>query len=799
MKIKLLPASLLILGCLSSAIAADREPDMKTALTWWEEETNVWTPIGWKDNYLRYSVLYNGALMIDPSHGLMGPRTNCRPFIGKDFMLTFHTRPEGTPMPLPESRVNVRSIDYGHGIQGWENDHETPVLWTEYRIQDGLVVREKVFAHQSGSSDCVTGMEPLFAWVRLEVAFVDPQRHPERYPVAIQLSRVYYEHDAECYAGKVNEPSFKIMVNPDKAPYAEPLKFTDVDGSILVSQPDGIRMQVFPAGESSLSHSAVAKGIYSIKAELKCEAGQHVDILLPMLVQPKDVFESEAALGYDGALKESDAYWAIRPASAGKVHVPEPYITEAIERNLKFAPVIAEKDRVTGDYSYLTGAWGYDCLWQTPTSTVSHMLADQLGYHDLTRRHSKIYLDRQGTTKAPGDAFYLHPGYLGVPKTLTAVDWLSDHGSILLQMATCCLFSHDQEIIDEYLPAIIKACEFLKDMSAITDHDGVKGLLPPAVATDDEKQTQAVSSIAWNYKGLTEAVRLLKRIGHPRAAEFDSFAVQTREIFQKAYRELAEKGPRWTDSEGNKRYLPPTTLSATPPPFHRFQEAFYLDTGPMILVWAGLMDADDPIMADLVEFFREGPNKRYYTPIYNCIWRPSLQHEISTCEPCYSWNVFFSWQLADRVRYLEGMYSLFAGGMSQNTYISCEHRHGIQGNLFVGPLAIYLAKLAVIDDQIEDGALHLLRLCPAAWLSKDEETVWENIPTEYGPVTLRFKLSKNGKKILVDFSHEWKIAGKPEVYFHSVPVDGVKKIIINGRRFRNNPDGKPIRQRRFEK
>ena len=209
----------------------------------------------------------------------------------------------------------------------------------------------------------------------------------------------------------------------------------------------------------------------------------------------------------------------------------------------------------------------------------------------------------------------------------------------------------------------------------------------------------------------------------------------------------------------------------------------------MILVWAGLMEPDDPIMADLVDFFRNGPNKNYYTPIYNCIWRPSLQHEISTCEPCYSWNVFFNWKLGDRQKFLEGMYSLFAGGMSQNTYISCEHRHGIQGNLFVAPLAIYLAKLAVIDDQIEDDALHLLRLCPQAWLSKEEDCVWENIPTEFGPVTLKFRLSKNGRKILVDFSHDWK-TGNPKVYIHPVPVEGVKRIVVNGRSYRNRGDGK---------
>lgn len=763
------------------------EPSVEMAKTWWQEQTNVWTPIGWQDNYHRFVVLYNGALMLDPGGGFF-TRQHARPFLGQDFMLTFHTEANGLPQPLPETPVNIRGVDFGYGIQGWNRDHEAPLLWTEFRKQAGLVIRAEMFAHQQGSDDVRTGLEPLYAWIRLKVVFVDPLRKPDLYPVVVQMSRIYYGKDDEAYNTVSNEPSFKIMVMPKMAPYGKRLKGELYEDNglygLYVTEPDGkVRMAVRPAEEGRLSFFDVSEGVTAVKVILRGEVGDYVDLLVPMLPQERKALDEEQALTYDGALTASDWYWTRKkPLTAATFRVPERYISDAVGQSLKFAPVIAEKDYVTGDYSYLTGAWGYDCLWPTPTSTVSHMLADQLGYHNYTARYSEIFKRTQGSIKAPGKAYYMHPGYYGAPKTLTSIDWLADHGAILLQIAASGVMSGDREYIDRWLPSILAACDFIKDMSAVTDHDGIKGLLPPAVASDDWIETQAVWNIAWNYKGMAEAVKLLKMIGHPRAQEFADFNDRTREIFRKAYRELAEKGDRWTDGQGRRRYLPPTTLSATKMPYHAFSEAFYLDTGPLVLVWAGLMDADDPIMKDVADFFRYGPNQRYYTPVYNCIWRPSLQHEMSTCEPCYSWNIFHSWQLGDRRLFLEGMYSLFVGALSQNTYISCEHRHGIQGNLFVAPMAAYLARLAVIDDQIAPDELHLMRLCPQAWISSAEESVFRNMPTEYGPVDLTFRLSEDGRKLDVNFMPRWR--GKaPEVVLHPVPLPGLKEITVNGKTY----------------
>jgi hypothetical protein len=214
-------------------------------------------------------------------------------------------------------------------------------------------------------------------------------------------------------------------------------------------------------------------------------------------------------------------------------------------------------------------------------------------------------------------------------------------------------------------------------------------------------------------------------------------------------------------------------------PWHPFSDAFYLDGGPMVLVWAGLLDAEDELMQSCVQFFREGPDTKLYGYRSNPLARPVLIHEISSCEPCYSWNIIHSWQRGDRHRFLEGLYSLFTGALSTQTYIACEHRHGIQATQCVPYMAFFLARLSVLDDELREGELHLLRLCPLAWITTERKTKFENMPTFYGVVNLFFDLAKGGKELVVAFKGKWR--EKPRrVVLHSPPIPGLTSVVVNG-------------------
>jgi hypothetical protein len=492
--------------------------------------------------------------------------------------------------------------------------------------------------------------------------------------------------------------------------------------------------------------------------------------------------DAELALGRDAALQEADRFWAAVPPTASRVDTPERLVNEAARQAVRFCEVIAERHPETGQYALLSGSWHYEKLWATPTSMNITVILDGLGHHPAAEKYLEIFRQNQGTIVPPGKAYRQHAGYLSTPRTFTSIDWLTDHGAILYAAAHHALVTDDPQFIERWTEPIVKACEFIGDFRTSNGHGGVEGILPAAVPTDTGVQEQSVWTDGWNYKGLNAGVRFLRRIHHPRAEEFAREAVAYRESFLRAIRAAMPQMPEWTDGDGCKHRFVPTAL----PQGGDLKFPFYLDTGPLFLVYGGLMDTDDPLMRSALHYFRAGPNTRTYDldgawhqPV--CLW-----HEISSCEPCYSWNVFHAWQAGDRPKFLEGLYSLLTGSMSRRTSIGCEHRGGVSGTLFSVPIPIELARLSVIDDQLEPDRLHLLRLVPLAWLRADRPATFERIATEFGPVTLCFQLEDNARRLRVAFQPQFR--HEPQsISLHVPPLDGLSEIAVGDRVHATHP------------
>ena len=110
----------------------------------------------------------------------------------------------------------------------------------------------------------------------------------------------------------------------------------------------------------------------------------------------------------------------------------------------------------------------------------------------------------------------------------------------------------------------------------------------------------------------------------------------------------------------------------------------------------------------------------------------------------------------------------FAGYISQQTFTMCEHRGGVCG---LSPALVpgYMARLAVVDDQIEDGELHLLRLIPLAWLTEDRESSFDKIPTEFGPVSISVRLTDAGRRLVVVYDPRFRTPPR-RVLLHIPPA-----------------------------
>ena len=754
--------------------AQGSEPDVALAKLWWPEQYNVWTPVGWPDHYFKFNVLYDGGIILSPATQAWRPHS--QQWAGQDFQLTFNASEAGYPWQMPAVPAALREWGGGLGIQSWDPEHAAPVLHTEYRTKDGVVLETALFGHVTGGKPVETALEPLYARIRVNVKSVDSYWHPQQYKMSVLLSRLYMGH------GDYQKLAPDIIVNPQSAPGVGKLTMAGDAGIHRILDADGkLRLEAVPGGNEGVELIELQEGLYHLVLTFPSEPGAHVDLILPILVQDLQTAAAEEALSYEEALAEADRCWeARRPADAATFDVPETFLNEALRANLDFVPIIGEKDYVTGEYGYLTGTWGYDALWATPGAFTGVMM-DYAGYGDDVAKYDAVFLHTQGTATPPGPSYKQHPGYLASPRHLAGIDWITDHGAILWQVATHGLLTRDEAFLSEWTEAIVKACDFIVDASR-SEHEGVAGLMPAGWASDEAQPQQAVWILAWTYKGMSTAVRLIRTLGHPKAPEYEAFLREYRETFRREYRKVVAEGPTWTDAAGRKRFRPSTTMSNEHGVHTYMTDAFYLDTGPMCLVWGGLLDADDPIMRDAADFFREGPNWALHKNFPWSCDRPVLEHELSSCEPCYSYNCFHSWQLGDRARYLEAMYSILVGGVSGNTFISCEHRHGMQGLQATFALGFYLARLAVIDEQIEPGALHLLRFCPLAWLKTDRPARFLRMPTEFGPVDLTLQLSADGKTLDIAFSGEWR--DRPAgIVLHVPPVPGLKRVRVNGRRY----------------
>ena len=117
--------------------------------------------------------------------------------------------------------------------------------------------------------------------------------------------------------------------------------------------------------------------------------------------------------------------------------------------------------------------------------------------------------------------------------------------------------------------------------------------------------------------------------------------------------------------------------------------------------------------------------------------------------------------------------------MSRRTWVSCETRGGVTGNIFAGSLAAYLARLAVVDDQIVPGELHLLRLVPPAWLAPGSAGRFEKLPTEFGPITLTTAVDKTGKRLAIEFRPRFR--HRPARIRLHVPA-GLARVTLNGQK-----------------
>ena len=169
------------------------EPSVEKARLWWPEQFNVWTPLSWPDHYFKFTVLYNGGIILTQKSPHWRPDSH--QFAGDDLQLMFCASADGHPWPVPQvEKALLRDLDGGLGVQAWDFDHAAPLLCTEFRTTDGIVLETRQFAHLEGGRAVESALEPEYCRIRIRVKHVDPFYHPKEYKMSVLVSKVFMDH-----------------------------------------------------------------------------------------------------------------------------------------------------------------------------------------------------------------------------------------------------------------------------------------------------------------------------------------------------------------------------------------------------------------------------------------------------------------------------------------------------------------------------------------------------------------------------------------------------------------------------
>ncbi|MDD2486176.1 MAG: hypothetical protein PHO05_06475 [bacterium] len=147
----------------------------------------------------------------------------------------------------------------------------------------------------------------------------------------------------------------------------------------------------------------------------------------------------------------------------------------------------------------------------------------QIGHFKPVREALDFIFKLQDAGYAPRGRFTTTGGSIGT----TGPRWINTTGSALALAADYYLYSQDGAYLEQYLPKIIKASEWIVNQIKETRRlslDGARpltyGLMPFGCATDGDIGHIVSITDAYTFWGLNKSVALLEKLGHKQANTF---------------------------------------------------------------------------------------------------------------------------------------------------------------------------------------------------------------------------------------------------------------------------------------
>ncbi|VAX19443.1 hypothetical protein MNBD_IGNAVI01-1837 [hydrothermal vent metagenome] len=354
-----------------------------------------------------------------------------------------------------------------------------------------------------------------------------------------------------------------------------------------------------------------------------------------------------------------------------------------------------------------------------------HMLRPMLrvGYFEPVRKSLDYIFSLQDAGCPPEGKVTTTKGSIGT----TGPKWMCTTGAALALASDYYLYSNEDEFLDQYLPKILKASQWIVGEIKATrklNPDGTRplyyGLMPFGWATDGDIGYVVSMTDGYSFWGLEKTVNLLERIGHKDAHEYRKELEMYRADIAVAVKGLAQP-----DGFIERKILTDEKGMIT--------KKFANVVSSAMLGYTGAVESDSEIFRNFIKYYEENRAVGYFMG--------NMDREIAyigTAE--YIWQQIYlslgEWKKAFATTQVNFKY-----GMTHDTY-QVQERFSRRNPAFTPWQPNGSGNGRMLDMMLNslyfesDEGVTLLAAVPFSWLQANKTIELKNLYTKTGRVSL---------------------------------------------------------------
>jgi hypothetical protein len=359
-----------------------------------------------------------------------------------------------------------------------------------------------------------------------------------------------------------------------------------------------------------------------------------------------------------------------------------------------------------------------------------HMLRPMLrtGHFEPVRKSLDYIFSLQDAGSPPEGKVMTTKGSIGT----TGPKWMCTTGAALALASDYYMYSNDKEFIDQYLPKILKASQWIIGEIRATrklNLDGTRplyyGLMPFGWATDEDVGYVVSMTDGYSFWGLEKTVDLLEKINYKNAPEFR----KELELYRKDI-ELAVKGLAQPNGFIERKIV-------TDDKDTKLLTKFENVVSSAMLGYTGAIKPDSDIFLKFIKYYEENKAVGYFMG--------NMDREIAyigTAE--YIWQQIYlslgEWKKAFAATQINLKY-----GMTQDTY-QVQERYSRRNPAFTPWQPNGSGNGRMLDMMLNslyfesDEGVTLLAAIPFSWIQANKTIELKNLYTKTGRVNLEVQV-----------------------------------------------------------